>query len=211
MEPYKLDLTCDECKEILDTFVAKDIQPYQPIHLYPDFVTPHKKEGFRRRIEAILSAVNPEDKHILDLGCAVGYNLYEFVQKGATGVGVDISENNIHTASCLAKLYGVEDKVKFYCGDVYEYVMETEEHFDIVLNLNLLNHIINQVGTDKGWNMMKVLSTKCNLMITNYYQGVEQEPKNILYHTTYNNCDVIMIGDSYYCNMGRPLYKAWKN
>ena len=209
MKPYVLDLTKEEALARLERIRKRGIQSYQPYHLFPDFVTPHKKEGFKRRIAAIHKAVgDPTGKRFLDLGCAVGWILYEFVFKGGTGIGVDISENNIRTATSLAKQYEVEDKVEFYVANVYDYIMELDDHFDYIMVLNLLNHIIDQKGYEEGWEWLNVISTKCDRMICNHYSGVNQIPENIVKFTTFNKCEVIMQGDPYYNNMGRPLYEA---
>lgn len=210
MKPYEIDLSLEEAYKIIRSLRKRGIQPYQPIHLYPDFVTPHKKEGFKRRTDALLGAIgNPTDKYVLDLGCAVGWNLFELVFHGASGVGVDISENDIFRSCCLAMIYDVEDRTTFYNMDVFEFVMETNEEFDYALVLNLLNHIIDQRSVKDGWNMMKVISEKSDRMITNLYLGVDQTEQKVKEMTRYNRSRIIMPNEPYYCNMGRELYEFW--
>ena len=210
MNPYENNLTVEECKEYLDNLRARKIQPYQPIHLYPDFVTKHKGEGFRLRIDSIKKALGDLDgKHVLDLGCAVGWNLFELAFEGTTGVGVDVSKNSIHTASCLAKVYELEDKTIFYHMNVVDYVKETDEYFDCIMPLNVLNHVIDQIGYDEGWKWMNLISTKCDSIITNYYGGVDQHDKNLLKYTEFKNCEVVLKNTPYYNNMGRRLYRLW--
>lgn len=56
----------------------------------------------------------------VELCCAVGMAVIPLAEKMSKVVGVDISESRIADAKHNARLYGVEDKIRFIVGDVLD-------------------------------------------------------------------------------------------
>jgi SAM-dependent methyltransferase len=66
-----------------------------------------------------LGAVKPGDV-VYDLGCGDGRIVIEAAKLGARGVGVDIDPQRIREARADARKEGVEDRVDFRVGDLFE-------------------------------------------------------------------------------------------
>jgi len=101
-------------------------------------------KGLARDLEAILGETL-HSKSILDLGCGGGriFLLYDPVRY----VGVDQSEKMLTIAreqEHRGELRIPVPAVDFYHSDLIDF--ETDEHFDIVLMLNVLQHVTNPIG-----------------------------------------------------------------
>ena len=75
---------------------------------------------------------------VLDIGCGGGLVAERVAQMGASVTAVDPSENNIKTALTHAREQGVE--IDYRVGTA-EDVAADGEHFDVVLNLEVLEHV----------------------------------------------------------------------
>ena len=73
-------------------------------------------------VNAMLKLAEVTSKDVVyDLGCGDGRFVVTAVQEfGARGVGIDIDPQRIQEARSLAKHVGVEDKVRFIEGDLFE-------------------------------------------------------------------------------------------
>lgn len=81
--------------------------PYEPTP--PDVV--------RKMLD--LASVGPSDV-VYDLGCGDGRIVIEAAKRGARGVGVDIDPQRIREARANAVAAGVQDRVEFREGDLFE-------------------------------------------------------------------------------------------
>lgn len=66
-----------------------------------------------------LGSVRPGDV-VYDLGCGDGRIVIEAARIGARGVGVDLDPQRIREARANARAAGVEEKVEFRLGDLFE-------------------------------------------------------------------------------------------
>lgn len=66
-----------------------------------------------------LAAVGPGDV-VYDLGCGDGRIVIEAARRGARGVGVDLDPQRIREARANARAAGVEERVTFVEGDLFE-------------------------------------------------------------------------------------------
>ncbi|MCE7741875.1 MAG: class I SAM-dependent methyltransferase [Candidatus Heimdallarchaeota archaeon] len=102
--------------------------------LYKDLV----KWGDRLKKEApffkkILEDMSKENARILDVSCGTGFHLVMLSKWGFSGIGVDISEQNVDEAVKLAKESSVQERAKFILGDILEIEKAVEgERFDFV-------------------------------------------------------------------------------
>jgi SAM-dependent methyltransferase len=85
----------------------------------PDVIyVPTPEEVVDRMLD--LAQVGPDDV-VYDLGCGDGRIVIEAVKRGAKrGVGVDIDPERIAEARANARSAGVEDKVEFIEGDLFQ-------------------------------------------------------------------------------------------
>ena len=77
---------------------------------------------------------------ILDIGCGGGLLCEPMARLGAGVVGVDASEKNIGTASVHAQEQGLQID---YRATTAEAMREAGEQFDIVLNMEVVEHVAN--------------------------------------------------------------------
>ncbi|HET7754791.1 MAG TPA: methyltransferase domain-containing protein [Anaeromyxobacteraceae bacterium] len=98
--------------------------PYEPTP--PDVV--------RKMLD--LASVGPSDV-VYDLGCGDGRIVIEAAKRGARGVGVDIDPQRIRVARANAVAAGVQDRVEFREGDLFE----TDVRPATVVTLFLWPHI----------------------------------------------------------------------
>ncbi len=80
---------------------------------------------------------------VLDLGCGVGIytiNLLKMYPKTHM-TGVDLSKKQIALARELARQHGVDDRVKFICGDAEEWT--TDQKYDLVICTEILEHLLD--------------------------------------------------------------------
>ena len=87
----------------------------------------------RELVIRILSA-GPSIKKVLVLGAARGYLVKAFRERGVDAVGVDISQWAV--TNCAE---GVEDYM--YCGDICDLSTWDDDEFDLVIGLDVFEHI----------------------------------------------------------------------
>ena len=79
-------------------------------------------------------------KRALDIGCNAGFYCFELARRGAEVTGLDVDEHYLAQARWAAARYGVEERVRFRQGQVYDLAREAEE-YDVVLFLGVLYHL----------------------------------------------------------------------
>jgi len=82
-----------------------------------------------------------EGLRILDIGCGGGLISEPMARLGAAVTGVDASDANIKTAMTHAKEGGLE--IDFRAGTVEGLLDAGEEPFDVVLNMEVVEHVAN--------------------------------------------------------------------
>ncbi len=92
---------------------------------------------------------------VLDIGCYVGTDIFMLPKtKDATYVGIDVSESVINQAKVLAQVRN-EENVEFKVQDANGKFGFSEEEFDIIICLELLEHVQNP--TDVLKEMKRIL------------------------------------------------------
>ena len=81
---------------------------------------------------------------VLDIGCGGGLVSEPMARLGASVTGVDASEANIKTAMTHAAQSGVE--VDYRAGTAEELIEAGEAPFDVVLNLEVVEHVADPAG-----------------------------------------------------------------
>jgi len=80
-----------------------------------------------------------EGLRLLDIGCGGGLLCEPMVRLGATVTGVDALERNVKTAKTHAEQMGVA--VDYRHGTIEQMVEAEEPQFDIVLNMEVIEHV----------------------------------------------------------------------
>ena len=110
------------------------------------------KEQVTARLGRDPSARRPlEGLRFLDIGCGGGLLCEPMARLGASVVGVDPSEKNITTASVHAS--EVELAIDYRTGTA-EDLAAAGEKFDVILNMEVVEHVANQAAFIKSCSAM---------------------------------------------------------
>ncbi len=113
---------------------------FKPLHMFNpvrigyilDEITKHFK--INRNKKLFLRNLN-----ILDIGCGGGLISEPMARLGANVTGIDASEKNIK----VANLHSKENNLKINYINISPEEMKEEEKFDIILNLEVVEHVDN--------------------------------------------------------------------
>ncbi|MDB4122406.1 bifunctional 2-polyprenyl-6-hydroxyphenol methylase/3-demethylubiquinol 3-O-methyltransferase UbiG [Octadecabacter sp.] len=117
---------------------------FKPLHMLNptrlDYITQQIASEFDRDLKA--------DKpfaglRILDIGCGGGLLCEPMARLGATVVGADAAERNIPVAQVHAEKSGLEIDYRFTTAEA---MAAAEEQFDIVLNMEVVEHVANPLS-----------------------------------------------------------------
>ena len=96
------------------------------------------------RTDWILERIAPvEGKRVLDVGCGGGLLSEAMARAGAEVTGVDVTAKNIEVARLHAQQSGLDID---YRHTTAEALAEAGERFDVVLNMEVVEHVANVPG-----------------------------------------------------------------
>ena len=112
---------------------------FKPLHMFNpiriEYITEKIKEHFK-----ISNNTNfLEGLSILDIGCGGGLICEPMARLGANVTGIDASEKNIN----VAKLHAKKSDLKINYFNSSPETLKTNENFDIILNLEIVEHVDN--------------------------------------------------------------------
>ena len=113
--------------------------PFKPLHK----LNPTRLHFIREQLEAHFGLKGKKDQpleslELLDIGCGGGLLCEPMARLGANVTGIDASEKNIKVASLHAKKSGFNINYKAIAG---EELAKTKSKFDIILNMEVLEHV----------------------------------------------------------------------
>lgn len=77
---------------------------------------------------------------VLDVGCNAGFYSFELARRGAAVTALDIDPHYLEQARWAAHEYGLQDRIEFRQGSVYE-LAGARRKFDLVWFLGVLYHL----------------------------------------------------------------------
>jgi ubiquinone/menaquinone biosynthesis C-methylase UbiE len=97
------------------------------------FVEPH--------IPAFAEFSRWKGKKVLEIGCGIGTDTINFARSGAQVTAVDLTENSLEVARQRAKVFGVEDRIKFIQANA-ERLSESVpvEAYDLIYSFGVIHH-----------------------------------------------------------------------
>jgi SAM-dependent methyltransferase len=80
-------------------------------------------------------------KRVLEVGCGIGTDTISFARAGALVSAVDLSGKSLALASSRAKLFGLEDRIRFFQADA-EHLADAvpREEYDLVYSFGVIHH-----------------------------------------------------------------------
>ncbi|MBI1745043.1 MAG: class I SAM-dependent methyltransferase [Acidobacteria bacterium] len=80
-------------------------------------------------------------KRVLEIGCGLGTDTIKFAQNGAWVTAVDLSEKSLEVARQRAQVYGLQDRIQFYCGnaETLDTLLPTAS-YDLVYSFGVIHH-----------------------------------------------------------------------
>lgn len=94
-----------------------------------------------KRIRFIDHLNDISGKRFLDVGCGGGYFSKLLCEKGATGLGISVSEEEVDAAKKMAAKYGLSEKVDFMLLNTKDVDTLSNHIFDVILCFEVLEHI----------------------------------------------------------------------
>lgn len=83
-------------------------------------------------------------KKVLEIGCGIGTDTISFARNGAFVTAVDLTEKSLEVARQRAKIYGLEDRIRFIQADAEnlgDFV--PVERYDLVYSFGVIHHTPN--------------------------------------------------------------------
>lgn len=80
-------------------------------------------------------------KEILEIGCGIGTDTINFARAGANVTAVDLSEKSLDSARQRASVYGLENKINFYCANAEEISNTVPvKSYDLIYSFGVIHH-----------------------------------------------------------------------
>ena len=113
---------------------------FKPLHMFNpiriEYITEKIKIHFKLKKDKFNYL---EGLNILDIGCGGGLISEPMARLGANVTGIDASEKNIHIAKLHSKKSGLKINYLYASPENLEHI----EKFDIILNLEIVEHVNN--------------------------------------------------------------------
>jgi 2-polyprenyl-3-methyl-5-hydroxy-6-metoxy-1,4-benzoquinol methylase len=80
-------------------------------------------------------------KKVLEVGCGLGTATINFAQHGAQVTAVDLSEKSLELARQRACRYGLQERIRFYCGNAEQLsAFVPIEPYDLIYSFGVIHH-----------------------------------------------------------------------
>ena len=82
-----------------------------------------------------------KDRHVLEVGCGLGTDTINFARAGALVTAVDLSEESLQLARQRARVFGLEDCIRFVAADAERLSEFVEPRpYDLVYSFGVIHH-----------------------------------------------------------------------
>ncbi len=111
-----------------------------------------------------------QGKKILEIGCGIGTDTINFAKNGGRVTAIDLSEKSLELVHQRAKVYNLEDKIKFYCGDIEELSkIVPVEPYDLIYSFGVIHHTPHPEKVIKEIQKYTKPGTVIKVMVYNRY------------------------------------------
>lgn len=84
------------------------------------------------------------DEYVMEVGCAEGAILSAFLERGASGVGVELNPKRIEMARDFLEEYLITGQVELFARDIYDFDPEEKKKPSLIVLKDVVEHIPNQ-------------------------------------------------------------------
>lgn len=82
-----------------------------------------------------------QGKKVLEIGCGIGTDTISFARARARVTAVELSEKSLEIARRRAEVYGLQERIRFYCGNAEELsVFLPIEPYDLIYSFGVIHH-----------------------------------------------------------------------
>lgn len=83
-------------------------------------------------------------KKVLEIGCGIGTDTVRFARHGAWVTAIDLSNRSLELARRRAEVFGLTDRIRFYCGNAEELEEFVPiESYDLIYSFGVIHHTLN--------------------------------------------------------------------
>ena len=132
-------------------------------------------------------------KKVLEIGCGIGTDTINFARAGAAVTAIEISEKSLDLTRQRAKVFGLADKIKFYCANAEELSKVVPiESYDLIYSFGVIHHtprperVIKEIKKySKPGTIIKIMvyhrySWKVLWILLNYGKGAFWKLKELI-------------------------------
>jgi ubiquinone/menaquinone biosynthesis C-methylase UbiE len=82
-----------------------------------------------------------QGRKVLEIGCGIGTDTINFARHGAQVTAVELSGDSLEIARRRAEVYGLQDRIRFYCGNAEELTeCVPVEPYDLIYSFGVIHH-----------------------------------------------------------------------
>ena len=147
---------------------------FKPLHMFNPIRIEYITQMIRKYFKISDQKINPfKELKILDIGCGGGLISEPMARLGAKVTGIDASEKNIK----IAKIHSQESNLKINYLNSSPERLDKREEFDIILNLEVIEHVENVELYIKSCNRLLkknglMFTATLNRTITSYIKAI---------------------------------------
>ena len=147
---------------------------FKPLHMFNPIRIEYITQMIRKYFKISDQKINPfNELKILDIGCGGGLISEPMARLGAKVTGIDASEKNIK----IAKIHSQESNLKINYLNSSPERLDKREEFDIILNLEVIEHVENVELYIKSCNRLLkknglMFTATLNRTITSYIKAI---------------------------------------
>ena len=105
-------------------------------------------------------------KKVLEVGCGIGTDTINFARAGAFVTAVDLSDDSLSLARERAKVFGLDQQIRFYQGNAEELgAIVPVEPFDLVYSFGVIHHTPNPSNAIAQLRRYMTASSELRLML----------------------------------------------
>ena len=109
-------------------------------------------------------------KKILEVGCGLGTDTINFARHGAEVTSVELSEQSLEIAKQRAKVYGLDNRIKFYLANAEELKkIVAVEPYDLIFSFGVIHHTPNPENIIKQIRSYVHPGSTIKIMVYNRY------------------------------------------